>query len=157
MPRLRGIETIHEIRQRHGATRILVLTMHNDADYLFEAIAAGADGYLLKDDAEKDLFFAIDMMTQGRVYISRFLAEQSRQDWAKLRRGKRNVPFRETLTVRERQVLKLIAEGRSSREIGDLLFISHRTVERHRSNIMGKLKLTGTVDLIKYAINKGYA
>jgi DNA-binding NarL/FixJ family response regulator len=157
MPRLRGIEAIQEIRLSHGALKILVLTMHNDADYLFETIAAGADGYLLKDDAEKDLFFAIDMVTQGRVYISRFLAEQSRQDWVQLRRGERSLPNRETLTTRERQVLKLIAEGRSSKEIGDLLFISHRTVERHRSNIMGKLNLTGTVDLIKYAINKGYA
>ncbi len=157
MPHLRGIEVIQEIKRMHPEVRILVLTMHNDADYLFQAISEGADGYLLKEDAEKDLFFAVDMVSQGRIYISRFLAEQSRQDWAQLRRGGGRIPSLESLTVRERQVLKLIAEGKSSKEIGDILSISHRTAERHRANIMTKLELNKTVDLIKYALNKGYA
>ncbi len=156
MPHLRGMEVIGEIKKIHTGVRVLMLTMHNDADYLFQAISAGADGYLLKEDAEKDLFFAIDMVSQGKIYISRFLAEQSRQDWAQLRRGKRRLSSHEVLTVRERQVLKLIAEGKSSKEIGDLLSISHRTAERHRANIMKKLDLNRTVDLIKYALNKGY-
>jgi len=156
MPRLRGMEAMREIKQMHPDVRILVLTMHNDADYLFQAISAGADGYLLKEDAEKDLFFAIDMVAQGRIYISRFLAEQSRQDWAQLRRGKRRLPSDEGLTARERQILRLIAEGKSSKEIGQLLSISYRTAERHRANMMAKLNLSKTVDLVRYAFNKGY-
>ncbi len=156
MPHLRGMEAIGEIKKICPGVQVLMLTMHNDTDYLFQAISAGADGYLLKEDAEKDLFFAIDMVSRGRIYISRFLAEQSRQDWAQMRRGKKQRPSHEMLTVRERQVLKLIAEGKSSKEIGDLLSISHRTAERHRANIMRKLDLNRTVDLIKYALNKGY-
>jgi DNA-binding NarL/FixJ family response regulator len=156
MPRLRGIEAIHEIRRSYPDIRILVLTMHNDTEYLFEAIAAGADGYLLKDDTEKDLFFGIDMVMQGRVYISRFLAEQSRHHWVQILRGKRKLPTPEPLSLRERQVLKLVAEGKSNKEIGDFLCISHRTVERHRSNIMAKLNLTRPIDLVKYAVSKGY-
>jgi DNA-binding NarL/FixJ family response regulator len=156
MPRLRGMEAMREIREILPDVRILVLTMHNDADYLFQAISAGADGYLLKEDAEKDLFFAIDMVSQGRIYISRFLAEQSRQDWAQLRQGKRRLPTDERLTARERQILRLIAEGKSSKEIGELLSISYRTAEQHRANMMAKLNLSKTVDLVRYAFNKGY-
>jgi DNA-binding NarL/FixJ family response regulator len=156
MPHLRGMEAISEIKQNHPDVKILVLTMHQEVDYLFQAISAGADGYLLKDDAERDLFFAIDTVLQGRVYVSRLLAEESRQDWAQIRRGERKPHSVEPLTTREREVLKLTAEGKSSKEIGDLLFISYRTVERHRSNIMSKLNLTKSADLVKYAIQKGY-
>jgi DNA-binding NarL/FixJ family response regulator len=156
MPHLRGMEAISEIKETHPGVKILVLTMHQELDYLFQAISAGADGYLLKDDAERDLFFAIDVVLQGRVYVSRFLAEESRQDWAQIRRGERKLQFVEPLTTREREVLKLTAEGKSSKEIGDLLCISYRTVERHRSNIMSKLNLSKSVDLVKYAIQKGY-
>jgi two-component system response regulator NreC len=154
---VRGIEAIHEIRRRFRDIRIIVLTMHNDSEYLFEAIAAGADGYLLKDDAEKDLFFAIDMVVQGRVYISRFLAEQSRRHLVQILRGDRKPPAPEPLSLRERQVLKLIAEGKSNKEIGANLCISYRTVERHRANIRAKLNLTRPLDLVKYAYDKGYA
>jgi DNA-binding NarL/FixJ family response regulator len=156
MPHLRGIETIPEIKRLRPEVRILVLTMHRDEEFLRQAIAAGADGYLLKEDAEKDLFFAIDAILQGRIYVSRFLAEESRHDWAQIRRGKRVLSDNEPLTVREREVLKLIAEGKSSKEIGELLCISVRTVERHRANVMGKLNVNRTVDLVKYAFRKGY-
>ncbi len=156
MPNLRGIEAIPEIKRLHPEVRILILTMHRDEEYLRQAIAAGADGYLLKEDAEKDLFFAIDTILQGRIYVSRFLAEESRHDWAQIRRGKRVLSDAEPLTVREREVLKLIAEGKSSKEIGELLCISVRTVERHRANVMEKLNVNKTVDLVKYAFRKGY-
>jgi DNA-binding NarL/FixJ family response regulator len=156
MSKLRGIEAIPEIKRTCPGVKVIILTMHNDSEYLFEAISAGADGYLLKDDAEKDLFFAIDMVSQGQIYISRFLAEESRKDWAQIRRGARRPESSEPLTTRERQILKLIAEGKSSREIGGVLFISHRTVERHRANIMSKLNLSKSMDLLRYAIQKGY-
>ncbi len=157
MPNLRGIESIPEIKRLHPETKVLVLTMHKEEDYLYQAIAAGADGYVLKDDAEKDLFFAIDMIARGNIYISRFLAEESRRDLIQWRLGKRKLPTSEPLTTREREVLKLIAEGKSSRQIGELLFISARTVERHRANIMEKLNVRKTAELVKYAMRKGYA
>ncbi len=156
MPNLRGIEAIPEIKRMHPQARILILTMHREEEYLRQAIAAGADGYLLKEDAEKDLFFAIDTILQGRIYVSRFLAEESRHDWAEIRRGKRVLADSEPLTVREREILKLIAEGKSSKEIGELLCISVRTVERHRANVLDKLNVNKTVDLVKYAFRKGY-
>ncbi len=157
MPNLRGIESIPEIKRLHPETKVLVLTMHKEEDYLYQAIAAGADGYVLKDDAEKDLFFAIDMIARGNIYISRCLAEESRRDLIQWRLGKRKLPTAEPLTTREREVLKLIAEGKSSRQIGELLFISARTVERHRANIMEKLNVRKTAELVKYAMRKGYA
>jgi DNA-binding NarL/FixJ family response regulator len=156
MPHLRGIEAIREIRALQPGLRILILTMHRESEYLVQAIAAGADGYLLKDDAEKDLFFAIDSVSHGKIFISRFLADESRRDWAQIRRGATGTTPTDPLTSREREVLKLIAEGRSSREIGQLLYISHRTVERHRANIMDKLNVNKTADLIRYALGKGY-
>ena len=157
MPNLRGIESIPEIKRLHPNAKVLILTMHKEEDYLYQAIAAGADGYVLKDDAEKDLFFAIDMISRGNIYISRCLADESRRQLVQFRMGKRKLPSSEPLTTREREVLKLIAEGKSSRQIGELLFISARTVERHRANIMEKLSVRKTAELVKYALRKGYA
>ena len=157
MPNLRGIEAIHEIKMIHPDIKMLVLTMHKDKDYLHQALLAGANGYLLKEEADTDLFSAIDKIRQGRTYVSPSLADDLANDWTQIRRGDyKPSSEHERLTNRERQVLKLIAEGKSSKEIGDLLFISGRTVERHRANIMEKLNLKNAADLIKYAIQKGY-
>jgi len=157
MPNLRGIEAIPEIKMIHPEVKVLILTMHKDKEYLHQAISAGAEGYLLKEDADSELFSAIEKIRQGKIYVSPNLSEELTVDWAKIRRGE-NKPSSESerLTLREREVLKLIAEGKSSKEIGDLLFISVRTVERHRANIMEKLNLKKTADLVKYAIQKGY-
>ncbi len=115
------------------------------------------EGYLLKDDAEKELFSAIEMIRNGKIYVSPLLTGELIDDWAWICRGKSQLsPQPEPLTLRERQVLKLIAEGKSSKEIAALLFISVRTVERHRANIREKLNLKKTADFIKYAIQKGY-
>lgn len=156
MPNLRGIEAIREIKTIRPDAKILILTMHKDKEYLYQAISSGANGYLLKEDADTELFSAIETIRRGRIYLSPFLSEESKEDWAEIARGKRDLPFAESLTTREKQVLKLIAEGKSSKEIADLLFISVRTVERHRANIMEKLNLKKTADLVKYAIQKGY-
>jgi RNA polymerase sigma factor (sigma-70 family) len=157
MPKLRGIEAIPEIKRAHFETKILVLTMHRDEEFMRQAIAAGADGYLLKEDADKDLFSAIDTILQGRIYVSPFLSAESMRDWSQLRQGKKILSSFERLTNREREVLKLITEGKSSKEIGDLLHISVRTVERHRANLMEKLHAKRTADLVKYAVRQGYA
>jgi len=156
MPSLRGIEAIHEIKTIHPDVKILILTMHKDKELLRQAITAGAEGYLLKEDAGAELFSAIEKIRQGRTYVSPHLSDDLTEDWAKLRRGVQKPPSETPLTNREKEVLRMIATGKSRKEIGDLLFISVRTVERHRANIMEKLNVKGTADLIKYALQRGY-
>ena len=156
MPNLRGIEAIPEIHRVQPEVKVLILTMHNEEEYLYQAISAGADGYLLKEDAEKELFSAIENIQQGRVYVSPSLADQSMQNWVRMRRGEDTTYNEQPLTVRQREILKLIAEGKSNKEIGDLLCISVRTVERHRANMMNKLNIRKTAELVQYALRKHY-
>jgi DNA-binding NarL/FixJ family response regulator len=156
MPNLRGIEAIPEIRHIRPDVKVLILTMHKEEEYLYQAISAGANGYLLKDDAEKELFSAIDSIRGGKIYISPGLADQSMQNWARLRRGENDSHVVEELTIRQREILKLIAEGKSNKEIGDLLCLSVRTVERHRANMMNKLNIRKTAELVQYALRKHY-
>lgn len=156
MPNLRGIEAIPEIHRMHPDVKVLILTMHREEEYLYQAISAGANGYLLKDDAEKELFTAIENIKKGKLYISPRLTDQSMQNWARLRRGESDSHVDEVLTVRQREILKLIAEGKSNKEIGDLLCLSVRTVERHRANIMNKLNIRKTAELVQYALRKRY-
>ncbi len=157
MPKLRGIEAIHEIKLIHADASVLILTMHKEKEYLYLALSAGAKGYLLKEDADKELFSAIEKIRQGKTYLSPYFTEQLAEDWTKIgREDAQPLSEIDPLTTREREVLKLIAEGKSSKEIGDLLFISARTVERHRANMMEKLNLKKATDLVKYAIQKGY-
>jgi len=152
MPNLRGIEAVHEIRDIHPEMKILIVTMHQDKEYLYQALAAGADGYFLKKDADTELFDAIKKIRNGRIYVSPHLSEKLEDGWEGIRRGfKKGV-----LTPRETEVLKLIAEGRANKEIADALFVSVHTVERHRANIMAKLNLKNTADLVRYAMQKGY-
>ena len=157
MPKLRGIEAIHEIKMIHPDVNILILTMHKDKEYLYLALSAGAKGYLLKEDADKELFSAIEKIRQGKTYFSPYFSEEVIDDLVQIGRGDAKSIFEiDPLTTREREVLKLIAEGKSSKEIADLLFISVRTVDNHRANIMEKLNLKKATDLVKYAIQKGY-
>ncbi len=156
MPRLRGIEAIHEIKAAYSNIKILVLTMHKDPDLLSQAISLGADGYALKEDAEEELFSAIDAIRHNKVYISPSLTEDLKRDWIRTCRSEGELPSIEPLTPREKEVLKLIAEGKSNKEIAKLLFISPHTVNRHRSNIMETLNIRKTTDLVKYALRKGY-
>lgn len=157
MPNLRGIEAIREIKTIHPQAKILILTMHNDIEYLYYAISAGANGYLLKEDADTELSAAIETIRRGRVYISPFFSGDLTDDWAQTYRRKSKLPYEpDNLTTREREVLKMVTEGKSNKDIADLLFISVRTVDRHRANLMDKLGLKKTADLVKYAIQKGY-
>jgi DNA-binding NarL/FixJ family response regulator len=158
MPRLRGIEAIHEARASRAQLKILVLTMHREMELLNAAMAAGASGYLLKEDADAQLFAAIGKIREGGTYVSPRLRDGVADDWARACRtgAAPSAVAGERLTVREREVLKLTAEGHSSREISDLLFISARTVEHHRAHIMAKLNLRKTVDVVRYAVSAGY-
>ena len=156
MPRLRGIEAIREIKVLAPNVRVLVLTMHKDEDFLSQAFLAGADGYLLKEDVAKELYAALDAILGGGVYISSLLGEAMKGAWQKIIREKKNTRSSEMLSLREREVLKLIAEGESNKQIAGRLCISIRTVDHHRARIIRKLNLKGTAELIRYAIAKGY-
>jgi DNA-binding NarL/FixJ family response regulator len=155
MPNLRGIEATHEIKCINPNTKVLVLTMHKSKEYLYHSISAGAQGYLLKEDSEVELFSAIDAIRKGEIFVSKLLTREITEDLSHIYIGDGHLP-NDPLTPREREILKLIAEGKSNKEIADLLFISIRTVENHRANVMNKLKIKKTVDLIRYAIQKGY-
>jgi len=157
MPNLRGLEAIHEIKGMNPNVKVLVLTMHKDRDYLYQAILAGAKGYLLKEDAEKELFSAIEKVRQGRIFVSPKLSEELVDDLVNTHSRNHQPSFKpDPLTPREKEVLKLIAEGKTGKEIASLLSISVRTAEHHRANLMAKLHLKKTADLIKYAIQKGF-
>jgi len=156
MPNLRGIEAIGEIKTIHPEAKIWVLTMHREQEYLFQAISAGANGYLLKEDSNGELSWAIEVIRQGKIFLSPVLSKQLPEDWLQTLRDKQPVPIEEPLTTRERQILKLIAEGKSAKEVASLLFISRRTAEHHRANIMEKLNMKKFADLVKYALKKGY-
>ncbi len=155
MPGMNGIEATRRIKEASPDTLILALTMHEDERYFFEMINAGASGYIPKRAAPDDLISAIRVVHQGNVFLHATLAKflmnevigQSEQPTA--------TPGGSLLTPRELEVLTLIAEGMTSREIAQKLVISHKTVDRHRENIMAKLDLHSRVDLVKYAIEQG--
>jgi DNA-binding NarL/FixJ family response regulator len=155
MPNMRGIEATREIKTIAPEMKVLMLTMHKSKQYLYHAIAAGAEGYLLKEDADTELFAAIEKIRQGGRYVSPLMSGQLAHELAHMEHEGR-VRLFNSLSVREREVLKLVAEGRSSKEIADLLFVSVRTIEHHRANIMKKLNIRRTANLVKYAILKGY-
>jgi DNA-binding NarL/FixJ family response regulator len=154
MPKMRGLEAIQEIKAAYPQVQVLILTMHKNAEYLSHTLGAGAAGFLLKQDADPELLEAINTIRQGKTYLSPAISEVVPE---LLRRQKPDGTPREVLTHREREILKLLVEGKSSREIGELLFISLRTVQNHRANIMKKLKVRGITDLVKYAVHKGYS
>ncbi len=155
MPNLRGIEAIKEVKKCCPAVKILMLTMHKNEQYLCAAISAGAHGYLLKEDSDTELLPAIKTVMNGNIYISPFLDMGVAADVLQTCKEQKKETG-EPLTTREKQVLKLVAEGKTSKIIAALLSISKRTVEHHRANIMKKLNVKNTAALIKYAIRNGY-
>jgi DNA-binding NarL/FixJ family response regulator len=154
MPNLRGIEATREIKHLYPDTHVLMLTMHKSREHLLSALQSGADGYLLKENAFSDLLAAIEAVRRDKTYISSLLLDEVTDVMRELSTGKVQEP--EPLTLREIEVTKLIAEGKSAREIGQLLHISIATVRTHRHNIKRKLNIKKPADLVKYAIRKGY-
>jgi DNA-binding NarL/FixJ family response regulator len=154
MPNLRGIEAAREIKMINPRTKVLILTMHKSKEYLYHSISAGADGYLLKEDSDVELLSAIDKIRNGETYVTHILAGELAEDLSQIYRRKSPIP-QEPLTTREREVLKMVSEGKSNNEVAGLLNISVRTVENHRANIMKKLKLKKTADLVRYAVKEG--
>lgn len=154
MPKMNGIQACREISRLLPDVRILVLTMHKDREYLYQALSAGAQGYLLKEDSDEELFAAIGSIRQGAIYVTKALAGMiSARGSARFQAGQSLLP--RFLTARERDVLKLLAEGKTNSEVAEILRISIRTVETHRAKIMDKFDLRNTAELVRYAIRQG--
>lgn len=157
MPNLRGIEATREIKRHYPNVKVLMLTMHKSREYLLSSLKSGADGYLLKENAFSDLVAAIETLRAGKTYISALLMEEMAGAVRELTQGKKEeAKEEEALTHREMEVLKLLAEGKSSEEIARLLYVSVPTVRTHRHNIKRKLKARSNADLVRYAMQKGY-
>ncbi len=155
MPRMSGLDAIREIKRRFKETKILVLTVHKAEEYILATFKAGADGYLLKDSTHAELVMAVKKVLSGKPYISPEISERVIEGYLEGRKTLKPCTSWETLTQREREILKLIAEGYKSKEIAEDLCISVKTVEKHRANLMEKLDLHNVQALTAFAIEKG--
>lgn len=153
IPRLHGLEVVRRVCKESSATRVLVLSMHSDEPYVVEALRSGALGYVLKDCTASNLADAIRSVVAGKRYLSPVLAERAMAAFFQ-NPGHPGLDPYETLTGRERLILQLAAEGSNNPDIARQLFISPRTAESHRANLMRKLSLRSQTDLVRYAIRK---
>lgn len=155
MPGMNGIEAMQDIKRRNPDTRVLVLTIHKTDEYIHESLRAGADGYILKDATHDELRVAIRSVLNGKTYLSPDISGKVIHGYLGTGNNTNVGSTWDTLTHREREVLKLVAEGHSNKHIADYLCLSIKTVEKHRSNLMKKLDLHNASTLTSYAIEKG--
>jgi len=155
MPKMNGMEAIKEIKRESPATKVLVLTVHRAEEYILATFRAGADGYLLKDSTHSELLMAVKKVLSGTHYISPEISEKVIEGYIEGKKSLKSRTSWETLTQREREILKLIAEGYRNKEIAEDLCISVKTVEKHRANLMEKLDLHSIQALTTFAIEKG--
>lgn len=155
MPKMGGISVMKEVKRELPETQILALTIHESDQYVLEAFEAGADGYCIKDASRKELMLAIDSVLEGKTYISSGISEQVLEGYLSGRKKLKKNTRWETITQREREVLKLLAEGHTNKDISGFLHISIKTVEKHRANLIGKLDLHNIAQLTAYAIENG--
>ncbi|MEA2396491.1 MAG: hypothetical protein QOK25_47 [Thermoleophilaceae bacterium] len=151
MPRMTGIQAAREIKSQRPATAVLMLSMHDDERYLFDALSAGASGYVLKRAADAELIEAVRAVAAGKPYLPAITQSALVKEW--LEHGE-DAP-RDQLTPRELEVVKLIAEAYTNRQIGEILKVSEKTVESHRANVLAKLGMRDRVELVRYAIRRG--
>ena len=154
MPQLNGIDATSQIVKQNPRTSVLILSMHNDETYLLRALEAGARGFLLKDTAEEDLVRAVRVAAQGKPFFSPAIAQALLEDYMRNLQQRNQQDSYSLLTDREKEVLQLLAEGRSNKEVAQLLSLSVYTVETHRTRIMQKLNLHNTAELVLYAVRK---
>jgi two-component system response regulator NreC len=155
MPNLNGVEAARQILSRHPDTAIVMLSMHSDESYVLRSLKAGARAYLLKDSAEADLISAIHAITEGKSFFSPGVRALLKEDYIhRLAKFGADDTY-QLLTAREREVLQLVAEGRSNKEVATMLNLSLYTVETHRTHILQKLNLHSVPELILYAVRKG--
>jgi len=156
MPGTSGIEAIKEIKKRHPKIRILALTFHKEDKYIHATLEAGADAYVLKDDSRTELFTALSSVANGKSYLSPSICDRVVAGYLAGPEVNSSQASWEILTQRERQVIKLIAEGRKTKEIAEYLSLSPKTVEKHRTNLMRKLDLHSVSAVTVYAIQNGF-
>lgn len=154
MPRLNGIEAAAQIAREQPETGVIILSMYSDESYILRALNAGARGYLLKDSADNDVERAVRTVAEGKPFFSAEIARTLLEDYVRLIRERGAQDSYDLLTDRERQVLQLIAEGKSNKEIAGILNLSPYTVESHRTNLMQKLNLHNTAEIVLYAVRK---
>jgi len=155
LPKLGGIDATRRIKKELPGTKVLMLTIHSEENYIFKSLDAGASGYLLKDTVADELVNAIEVVERGEIFVSSSIPHRVVDEYREMvRKGKKIDEFSK-LTNREREVLKLISEGYTSRQIAEMLFISVKTVDNHRANIMNKLDIHDTAGLVRYAIRIG--
>jgi two-component system, NarL family, response regulator NreC len=155
MPNLSGIEAAQRIRDLLPQTAIVILSMHSDESYILRALKAGARGYLLKDSAEGDLIEAIKAVTEGKAFFSPEISKVLAEDYVRETKLRGLEDSFDLLTAREREILQLLAEGKSNKDIAVLLNLSSHTVETHRRNLHDKLNFHSFAELILYALRKG--
>ena len=154
MPLLNGIDAASQIAKASPKTSVVLLSMHTDEDYVIRALKAGVKGYLLKDTVEKDILPTLDAVSKGRHYFSQTISELLLEDYTRQLKHRGLTDSYELLTDREREVFQLLAEGRTNKEAAAILNLSPMTVDTHRSNIMQKLNLHSTVEIVLYAVRK---
>ena len=155
MPRMSGIDAISEIKRRYSETKIIALTVHKTEEYLLTTLQAGVDGYVLKDATHDELVMAIHSVMAGKRYLSPGISGKVIEGYLEGKEDSLSVSSWQKLSQREREVLKLIAEGYKNKEIAEDLCISLKTVEKHRANLMKKLDLHNAAGLTVYAVDKG--
>jgi len=157
LPDTNGIDLIREIRRNLPAAQILIVSMHGRIDYITAAFQAGALGYIVKDASSGKILQALDLVSRGEYFLDTSIAREVVERLADSPRQESQISDRaySSLSRREQEILRLLAEGRSSREVAEVLFISRKTVENHRTNIMAKLGLHSTMELLRYAARLG--
>ena len=155
MPELNGIEATHQICQTCPTTQVVILSMHSSSEHIRWALEAGARGYLLKESAGKEVVDAVRAVHAGRRYVSQRIADIMSDDYVRGRQDAQSASSLERLSAREREVLQLVAEGRSSAQIAEMLFLSPKTVETYRSRLMRKLGIKDLPGLVRFAIRHG--
>ena len=155
MPKMDGFSVILEVKRQYPGTKILALTMHDDDSYVLDAFKAGADGYCLKSASQEELMGAVRAVLTGKRYISPEISDSVLEGYLEANRTLKDQSDWDSLTRREKEVLKLVAEGYQNKDIAEYLFISVKTVEKHRANMMRKLDRHSASALTAYAIEKG--
>jgi DNA-binding NarL/FixJ family response regulator len=155
MPGIGGMETLGKVKSSYPRIKILMLTMYKNKQYFYNAMSAGADGYLMKDDSDSELLVAIEKVLSGKSYISPFMAEDFADDVISMYRNEKKSPFQE-LTRREKEILQLVVKGLTSKQMAEHLRLSQRTVDHHRSNLLRKFNRKNSVEMVNYAVRNGF-
>lgn len=155
MPGIGGMEAIGLVKNKYPWVKILMLTMHKNKQYFYNAMGAGADGYLMKDDSDQELLVAITKVLSGKSYISPYMTDDFADDVISMYRNERRTPFQE-LTKREKEILQLVVQGFTSKQMAKQLNLSQRTIDHHRSNLLRKFNRKNSVDLVNYAVRNGF-